>query len=70
MFNKLHYFNQIYENIMHSDASQEEKDRQLARLMTELEKVFNIPVLRDPEWEKENKAVVALYRKVSMSRAI
>lgn len=70
MFNKLHYFNQIYENIMHSDASQEEKDRQLARLMTELEKVFNIPVLRDPEWEKENKAVVALYKKVSMSRAI
>lgn len=70
MSNKLHYFNQIYENIMHSDGSREEKDRQFARLMTDLEREYKIPILRDLEWEKKNKAVVALYRKISMSRTL
>lgn len=53
---------------MHSNQSKEEKDRAYAKLMTEMEKSFRIPALRDEEWEKENKAVIALYRKISMSR--
>lgn len=70
MSSKLHFYNQIYENIMFSDESREEKDRQLARLMSELERQYKIPILRDLEWEKKNKAVVALYRKISMSRTL
>lgn len=70
MSSKLHFYNQIYENIMFSDESREEKDRQLARLMSELERQYNIPIVRDPEWEKKNKAVVSLYRKVSLSRVL
>lgn len=70
MSSKLHFYNRIYENIMFSDESREEKDRQLARLMSELERQYKIPIVRDPEWEKQNKPVVALYRKVSMSRSL
>lgn len=70
MSSKLYYFNQIYESILHSDVSEKEKARKFARLMTDMEKEFKIPVLRNIEWEKQNKAVVALYRKVSMSRVL
>lgn len=55
---------------MFSDESREEKDRQLARLMSELERQYKIPIVRDPDWEEQNKPVVALYRKVSMSRSL
>lgn len=70
MSSKLNYYHQIYESILLSDLSEKEKSRQFARLMSELEREYNIPVLRDEEWEKQNKAVVALYRKISMSRDI
>lgn len=70
MPNKLPFYNQIYENIMFSDQSRDEKDRQLARLMSELERQYKIPIIRDPEWEKQNRSVIALYRKISMSRAL
>lgn len=70
MHNKLHYFNEIYESILHSDMSEKEKARKFARLMTDMEKEFNIPVLRNEEWEKQNKPVVALYRKISMTRSL
>lgn len=70
MPNKLPFYNQIYENIMFSDDTRDEKDRQLARLMSELERQYNIPIIRDPEWEKQNRSVIALYRKISMSRAL
>ena len=70
MSNTLHYFNEIYESILHSDLSAKEKNRQFARLMTDMEREFNIPIIRNLEWEKKNKAVVALYRKISMSRTL
>lgn len=68
--NKLQYFNQIYECILHNEGSQDEKDRLLARLMTEMEKEFNIPIIKDDAWENENEDVVTLYRKVSLSRSL
>lgn len=70
MPNKLPFYNQIYENIMFSDDPRDEKDRQLARLMSELERRYNIPIVRDPDWEKQNRAVIALYRKISLSRSL
>lgn len=33
-----------------------------------MEKVFNIPLLQDKEYERNNKAVISLYRKISISR--
>lgn len=70
MSNTLHYLNEIYESILHSDLTDKEKNRQFARLMSDMEREFNIPILRNDQWEKQNKAVVALYRKISMSRNI
>lgn len=62
------YYNDQYETIIHSRATQSHKDRQLAQLMTELERHYRIPMLRSAEWEKDNRPVIALYRKISLSR--
>lgn len=57
-----------YEDIIHSAFSEKTKDEKLANLMTELEKEFCIPILKDSKWENNNKKVIALYRKISMTR--
>ncbi|MBH0175754.1 hypothetical protein IHV09_19455 [Fictibacillus sp. 23RED33] len=56
-------YNQRYEEIMHTDWPRDKKDKKLAELMTEMEQVYQIPMLRNEDWEKENKRVIALYRK-------
>jgi len=66
----LKWFNNEYEKILYSGLSEEQKSREYASLMTEMEKVYNIPILKDLTWEKENKAVIAMYRKLSMSRKL
>ncbi|SDM42089.1 hypothetical protein [Bacillus sp. OK048] len=55
-----------YATILHS--SDEQKDVKLAGLMTKLEREFSIPMLKDEQWERNNKAVIAMYRKISISR--
>jgi hypothetical protein len=60
--------NQEYENIMHSNLSADKKTRMLSELMTQMEGEFSIPMLRKPEWENQNRKVIALYRKISRSR--
>ncbi|KZZ82531.1 hypothetical protein [Bacillus sp. SJS] len=60
--------NEKYESILCSPLSSGEKSREYGQLMTLMEREFKIPALRDPEWEKENMAVIAMYRKISMSR--
>lgn len=64
---KLSEYHRRYERIM-TMVPGRERDRRLAELMTELERDFRIPTLRNSEWEKENRALIALYRKVSRSR--
>lgn len=54
-----------YEEIMKMKPGWE-RDRELAELMTELEQW--VPLFRDPEWEKKNRPLIALYRKISQSR--
>nr|WP_012477122.1 hypothetical protein [Heyndrickxia coagulans]ABJ99985.1 hypothetical protein [Heyndrickxia coagulans] len=62
--------NERYEKIILSNTPQDEKDKQLAGLMSEMETDFNIPMLRRPEWERENRSVIALYRKIANSRKL
>ncbi|MCJ8223672.1 hypothetical protein [Bacillus paralicheniformis] len=66
---QLKKFYSRYEGIM-QDTDIKKRDIQLSQLMTELERVFNIPILRNPVWEEKNKPVIALYRKISMSREL
>lgn len=61
-------FDNCYESLIKSNKSNNEKSHHLSELMTEMEKEFEIPILKNQEWEEENKAVTALYRKMSISR--
>jgi hypothetical protein len=44
------------------------KNRQLGRLMTEMESEFNIPGMRDESYNKTNQVVMALYQDISNER--
>lgn len=66
----LKYFNDEYEKIHYSDLSDEQKGIKYAELMTEMEQLYKIPILKDEAWEQENKKIIAMYRKLSMSRAL
>ncbi|KAA0940639.1 hypothetical protein FQ087_21885 [Sporosarcina sp. ANT_H38] len=57
-----------YEKIIHTD--QPRKDILLSSLMTEMEKQFKIPMLRNEVWERENIKVIAMYRKLSITRTL
>jgi len=57
-----------YEAIMNADKSPTERDLALATLMDQIKREFNVPILLFAEWERSNKKVIALYRKVSESR--
>lgn len=60
-------FETKYEEIMR-DPSVRQREIRLGELMTEMEGVFKIPMLKNTTWEKENPQVIELYRKVSDSR--
>ena len=60
-------FESRYEEIMR-DPSVRQRESRLGELMTEMEGVFKIPMLKNTTWEKENPQVIELYRKVSDSR--
>jgi hypothetical protein len=63
--------NADYENILHSTSlTNYKKAVKFSDLLTEMEGSYNVPMLRNQEWENQNKAVIALYRKISLSRAI
>jgi len=40
----------------------------LSELMTELEQVYNIPMLNNKDFNKNNKAIITLYQEISTSR--
>lgn len=60
-------FETKYEEIMR-DPSVRQRESLLGELMTEMEGVFKIPMLKNTTWEKENPQVIELYQKVSDSR--
>lgn len=60
--------NADYENVLHGNLSNKQKTKKLVELMNELERTYKIPVLKDEAYEQKNKKVIALYRKISMSR--
>ena len=63
-------YNDRYEEILHAaEISTENREQLLAQLMTDLEKEYAIPMIRNTEWESNNKSLIALYRKISLSRS-
>ncbi len=65
--NRLAEINEEYEQIMRSPAGPA-RDRALGHLMDRMKDEYRIPMLQDAEWERDNRAVIAMYRKISMSR--
>lgn len=59
-----------YQEIMAADLSDYKRDVKLAELMTKMERHYRIPLLRNPEWEKQNPEIIALYRQISNSRKL
>lgn len=57
-----------YNNIMKSDLSINDKDHELANLMTDMERQYNIPLINDKNWNNEHKKIIKLYRIIGNSR--
>lgn len=66
---RLDEYEKRFEFILEMDRKQSEKDRLLSGLMTDLERNFHIPMVKDETWEQENPEVYVLYRKVADSRS-
>jgi hypothetical protein len=60
-------YNRSYEEIMKLPPSPR-RDKQLSELLDKMKREYNIPLLRDPNWEAENPKIIEMYRKISMSR--
>lgn len=61
-------FNQMYKHALQANLNSTQKDRELARIMTLMEQTYNIPMIRNAKWETENKEIIDLYYKISLSR--
>jgi len=64
----LSQINQAYEEIILGNTREPFRSRKLADLMDEMEREYKVPAKRNEAWENKNRAVIALYRKISMSR--
>ena len=47
-----------------------QKDVSLAALMTEMEGQYGVPILKDSQWESENKEIFEVYKKISDMRSL
>lgn len=62
--------NKEYEEIIHGIANEPFRSRYLADLMDEMEWTYKVPILRNESWEGQNRSIIALYRKISLSREL
>jgi hypothetical protein len=62
--------NQAYEEIIHGELKESYRSLKLVDLMDEMEGKYRVTAARNEEWERENKPIIALYRKISMSRTL
>ena len=63
-------FTKRFNEIVESDTSEQTKTSRLSILMTDLEQAYNIPMLNNEKFNKENPFVIQLYRAVSEARTI
>lgn len=66
--------NQFYKQAIQIDRDphlfQDQKDKKLAGLMTEMEIMYEIPMLRSIEWEKKHPEIISIYREISDMRKL
>jgi hypothetical protein len=66
----LSQINKDYEEIIHGTIKEPSRSRKLANLMDEMERDYKVPAARNEAWESQNKTIIALFRKISMSRSL
>lgn len=66
----LNEYYQRYELILKMPIGVIEKDKMLSSLMTDLERNFHIPMIKNESWQQEHLSVHTLYTKVSESRSL
>lgn len=64
----------VFEKAVLTEANthltQDQKNLQLAQLMTAMESRYKIPMLRDEQWERENPLIIHIYREISNMRKL
>ena len=63
-------YNERYEQIIHSDLTDRQKDLKLIQLMMDMESAFSIPMIKNEAWNERNKDVIQLFQQVSNSRKL
>jgi membrane protein insertase Oxa1/YidC/SpoIIIJ len=58
----------VYEKILHSEMNERVKGMKLASLMKEIERDYKIPIRKSEDWEKANQEIMAIYRRIEISR--
>ncbi|MGE6896675.1 hypothetical protein [Priestia flexa] len=66
----LELYKQRYEDIIHSDLTDRQKDLKLIQLMMDMESAFSIPMIKNEAWNERNKDVIQLFQQVSNSRKL
>ena len=64
----LKLYKRRYEDIIHSDLIDRQKDLKLIQLMMDMESAFSIPMIKDKAWNEGNKDVIELFQQVSNRR--
>ncbi|MFV9511830.1 hypothetical protein [Tepidibacillus sp. LV47] len=67
-FGEMLTFTKRLKNILEVNAPQAVKDARLANLMSDLEIAYNIPMLRNKEFEQQNPFVMQMYWTISELR--
>jgi len=67
---ELMIFSNRFNEIINSSSSDDIKDQRLANLMSDLERAYHIPFLRDEEFEKKHPRLMKFYRSVSYARKL
>jgi len=66
----LKLYKRRYEDIIHSDLIDRQKDLKLIQLMMDMESTFLIPMIKNEAWNERNKDVIQLFQQVSNSRKL
>jgi len=64
----LEYYQGKFNELVETKGSR--RDILLANLMTQMEVIFNIPLMKNSDWEKDNPEIINLYREISFSRTL
>ncbi|MEH6947811.1 hypothetical protein V7068_12210 [Bacillus sp. JJ634] len=66
----LKLYKRRYEDIIHSDLIDRQKDLKLIQLMMDMESAFSIPMIKNEAWNERNKDVIQFFQQVSNSRRL